>query len=452
MTKIINFLKNLHFKMNTKNKSTRIKPGIIFIFLILLMTRLGVSQIPCTAIDRKTIIERATIHIGNGELIEYGQLYMDQGKIIYVGKNAGSLPDDVIRINAMGAHLYPGFIALNTEVGLEEISQVKATIDKSELGTINPNVRSLIAYNTDSKIIPTLRSNGILYAQSSPTGGTISGQSSVFKMDGWNWEDAVVTSDEGIWLTWPTVNNQRGWWAEQERSNPNDKYKKETDAIVDYFMHAKAYHLGKDSSLLLNHLGYDAMRGLWTENKKLFIRVNEAKGMIQCVQLMESLGIKPVLVGATEAWKITDFLKEKKLNIILQKTHSLPGRTDEDIWQPYKTPKILQDAGILFAISETGFWEQRNLGFQAGHTIGHGLSPEQALTSITLNPAKILNLEHQLGSLEKGKDASMFLSMGDALDMRTQNITHAWIKGCAVDLDDLHKQLYKKYSKKYGLE
>lgn len=435
----------------TKIKNMRSNSIIHFLFLNLLFMQMGFSQNPCTSNFQKTIIEHATIHIGNGELIEDGQLYMDQGKIIYVGKNAGSIPSEVIRIDAKGAHLYPGFIALNTEVGLEEISQVKATIDKSELGSMNPNVRSLIAYNTDSKIIPTLRSNGVLYAQSSPAGGIISGQSSVFKMDGWNWEDAVVTSDEGIWLTWPTINNQRGWWAEPERSNPNDKYKKETDAIVDYFMQAKAYHLGKDSSLLLSHLGYDAMRGLWTENKRLFIRVNEAKGMIQCVQLMESMGIKPVLVGATEAWKITDFLREKKLSIILQKTHSLPGRTDEDIWQPYKTPKILQDAGILFAISESGFWEQRNLGFQAGHTIGYGLTPEQALTSITLNPAKILKLENQLGSLEMGKNASLFMSKGDALDMRTQHITHAWIQGCPIDLDDLHKQLYKKYSKKYGL-
>ncbi|MBK9270969.1 MAG: amidohydrolase family protein [Saprospiraceae bacterium] len=420
------------------------------LWLILACIPPGQSQVPCIPKNQKTIIEQVRIHVGNGQIIEEGNLLIEGQKIAYVGQEpVRSNINDAVRIQAKGMDLYPGFIALNTEVGLEEISQVKATIDKRELGNFNPNIRSMVAYNTDSKIIPTLRSNGVLVVQSTPEGGIVSGQSSVFKLDGWNWEDAVVLADDGIWLNWPQVNQQRGWWAEPERSNPNDKYKKETEAISEYFHKARAYLSGKDSALLQTHLAYESMRALWSGQKKLYVRVNEAKGMIQCVQLMEKLGIKPVLVGAADSWKIVDFLKAKSIAIILQKPHSLPSRTDEDVWQPYKTPKILQDAGILFAISQSGFWEQRNLAFQAGHTIGYGMSEEQALASIALNPAKIIGLDHRMGSIEVGKDASLFISKGKALDMRSQEIIHAWIQGCPVELDDVHKQLYRKYSKKY---
>jgi hypothetical protein len=327
-------------------------------------------------------------------------------------------------------------------VGLEEISQVKATLDIRELGRFNPNLRTLIAYNTDSRVIPTLRSNGLLTAQVAPEGGVISGQSSVFKMDGWNWEDAVVNGDDAIWLNWPQTQNQAGWWAEPERSSPNDQYRSELEAISDYFKRSRAYHEG--------HLGYEAMKGLWTGQKKLFVRVGEARAMMQCVQVFEALGLKPVLFGAADAWKIADFLREKSIAVVLQKTHSLPSRTDEDVWQPYKTPSVLKKAGVLFAISQSGFWEQRNLAFQAGHAVGYGLSKEEALQAIAINPARILGLESSLGSIETGKDATFFISTGDALDMRTQNITRAYIKGAESDLNDMHKQLYRKYQMKYG--
>lgn len=433
-------------------KNNNISIGLIFLLTLVILFIPGISssQVPSFPQKNKSAIVHARIHVGNGDIIEDGTVVFDKGKIVYVGTDAQAHPDAKERLDARGANLYPGFIALGTGVGLEEISQVKATLDIRELGRFNPNLRTLIAYNTDSRVIPTLRSNGLLTAQVAPEGGVISGQSSVFKMDGWNWEDAVVNGDDAIWLNWPQAQNQAGWWAEPERSSPNDQYRSELEAISDYFKRSRAYHEGRDAEKLETHLGYEAMKGLWTGHKKLFVRVGEARAMMQCVQVFEALGLKPVLFGAADAWKIADFLREKSIAVVLQKTHSLPSRTDEDVWQPYKTPSVLKNAGVLFAISQSGFWEQRNLAFQAGHAVGYGLSKEEALQAIAINPARILGLESSLGSIETGKDATFFISTGDALDMRTQNITRAYIKGAESDLNDMHKQLYRKYQMKYG--
>lgn len=412
---------------------------------------LGIAQVPIDfKPDGKTKITNAVIHVGNGTLFNKGTLVFNKGKIVYCGTDSLIHRDSENNINAKGAHIYPGFIALNTSVGLEEISMVKATIDVQEIGSFNPNVRCLTSFNTDSRIIPTLRSNGVLFAQSTPRGGIISGQSSVFKMDGWNWQDAVIRADDGIWLNWPVRHRSNGWWAEPEKSNPNDRYKKEIDEIIEYFKIAKVYYASILEEGQAPHLGFEAMKGLWNKSKKLFIRVNEAKAMIHCVEEFENLGIRPILVGAYESWKIIDFLKSKDIQIVLENTNALPESTDDDIWQNYKNPQILADAGIHFCISQQGFWEIRNLAFQAGHAISKGLDSELAIQALTLNAANILGLADQLGSLEIGKNASFFMSTGDALDMKSQNIFLAFIHGELVDLDDHQKQLYRKFEKKYS--
>ena len=170
------------------------------------------------------------------------------------------------------------------------------------------------------------------------------------------------------------------------------------------------------------------------------------------MQFAEKYGLKPVLVGANEAWRVVDFLKEHQIAIILGQVQSLPTREDDDYDQPYKNPKILQDAGILYCFSINGFWEQRNLHFQAGHALGFGLNYEQAIAGLSLNPAKILGLDHRLGSLEAGKDATFIISDGDVLDMRTSRVSRAFIQGRAIDLDNKQKELYRRFYSKYHPE
>src|SRR5438874_10917860 len=132
--------------------------------------------------------------------------------------------------------------------------------------------------------------------------------------------------------------------------------------------------------------------------------------------------------------------------------HRLPVSQDDDIDMPYKTPYLLQQAGVMYCISdpheETRY---RNLPFNAGTVVAYGLTKEQALQAITLNAAKILGIDNRTGSLEKGKDANIVVSDGDILDMKSSNVIYAFIQGRQISLDNKQKQLYVKYMAKYGL-
>jgi len=156
-------------------------------------------------------------------------------------------------------------------------------------------------------------------------------------------------------------------------------------------------------------------------------------------------------MGASESWRIADILAKKNIPVILSQPHSLPNTEDEDVDQPYKNAAILHKAGVLVAINdEDGQTRGRNLPFNAGTSAAYGLGKEAALSAITLNAAKILGIEKTTGSIEVGKDANLLISKGDILDMRTNQLTHAFIQGRSITLESKHTQLYERYKKKYG--
>ena len=280
-----------------------------------------------------------------------------------------------------------------------------------------------------------------------PLGGQISGQSSVVQLDAWNWEDAAVKTDEGIWLSWPRYYTWTGWWAEPGEIKMNDNYNEQLQTIKYYFIEARAYATAKPSDE--KNLKFEAMKGLFDQSKTLYIRVDFSKAMMEAVNFAKAEGIKVVLVGGNDAWMITDFLKKNDVPLIVSQTHRLPSREDEDIDMPFKLPKILSDAGITFSLMIQDMWQQRNLPFQAGHAVGYGLDYEKAVQAITLNPAKIMGIDKDYGSLEIGKSATLFISKGDVLDMRTSNVEQAFIDGREIDLNNKHKALYEKFKSKY---
>lgn len=395
------------------------------------------------------VLKNVTIHQGNGKVIEKAAIAVKDGKIDAIGAEVNENKYKKV-LDGNGQHIYPGFIALNTQLGLVEVEAVRATRDFREIGRFNPNVRSIIAYNTDSDIIPTIRSNGVMMAQIVPQGGRMSGQSSLVKLEAYNWEDATVAQDNAIHLNWPNRYSFSGWWAAPGPTEENEKYSQDIDDIKLYFDAAMAYTKIKDPET--TNVRFEAMKKLFNKTTKLFVHVDDAKSMIEAHDLLSKYGVKLVYVGAEEAWRITDFLKENDIEVVLGQIHSLPRLEHSDIDQPFKTPAQLYEAGITFAISMDGSWNQRNIMFQAGQTVTYGLPKEQALAAITLNAAKIMGVDDRLGSLEKGKEATFIVSKGDALDMRTSVITDAYINGQQTSLEDKQKELYRKYLDKYGLD
>lgn len=396
-------------------------------------------------------------HIGNGTVIQNSAIATKDGKITLVADattiRIDSKAFDTI-IYIANKHIYPGIICPDNRIGLVEIDAVRATVDFAEVGSFNPNVRALVSYNTDSKVIPTIRANGVLLTQTAPVGGLLSGSSSVMRLDGWNWEDAVYSSDDGIFVNWPRSSFSYGAWYDDEQPLvKNDNKNKDVNAIRDFFKEAKAYaELDKPTPI---NLRYEAVKGLFKGTQTLFIRADRANQIVEGILFAEEAGIKRIVIsGGRQADKVGDFLKQHNVPVIVTRLHSLPDIPESNVDEMYSLPLRLKEKGVLFCLGYEGDMEvmgSRNLPFQAGTAAAYGLSKEDALSSITLNTAKILGIDKTVGSLEVGKDATLFISTGDALDMLGNNVEAAYIDGLPVDLDTHQKASYRKYMKKYGL-
>jgi len=405
------------------------------------------TPVPAPPQEMPVYIVGATAHLGNGLVVENSIVAFENGKITLV-RTPQTLPQVNLSrykvIEAKGKHLYPGFIAPNTQLGLVEIEAVRATVDAGEIGELNPNARSIIAYDSDSEVPPTVRAQGILLAQITPRGGLLSGQSSVVQLDAWNWEDAAYKTDIGLHLNWPNMFSFN--WREGSLSK-NVNYDKQVGTIETYLTEAQAYC--KNDKPAEKNLKLESACALFNGSRKLFLHSDDAKAITAGVLLAKRFGITPVVVGGGDAAIIADFLRENHVPVILGNVHSLPMRDDADVDAPFKLAAQLHQAGVMFCFSMEGFWQQRNLAFQAGHAVGFGLPYEQAVAALTLNTARILGIDATCGSLEEGKDATFFLSEGDALDMRSSKVSLAFINGRQISLDHKQLELYRKFKTKY---
>jgi len=402
---------------------------------------------PAPAQQQPLLISGGTLHAGKGRVVENSAIIVEGGKITFA-EGAATLPrrdfTGFRRIDAKGKHIYPGLIAPATNLGLVDIGAVRATRDYNEVGSINPNVRSIIAYNTDSPVIPTVRSQGVLLAQVVPQGGRVPGMSSVVQLDAWNWEDAAYSTDDGIFINWPALFS----FSRRERSfSKNEDYAKQVEELRQFFKEAQAYAAGPELSRA--NLRFEAIKPLFSGKRRLYIEAREAKEITHAVHFAKEFGLPLVIVDGRDAWMVTELLKENQVPVILRETHSLPSRIDSDVDQPFKTPAMLQEAGVLFCFSMDGYWQQRNLAFQAGQAVGYGLAYEDAIAALTSNAAKILGIDSQAGALEDGKDANLIICEGDLLDVRSSIVEMAFIQGREVDLDNQQKALYRKFKGKY---
>jgi hypothetical protein len=197
---------------------------ILALSLLGMTTVVNAQQTPAPKQTETVSIQGATIHVGNGTVLERGTLVLKNGIIEKIGPEAEIQAEGTV-VDASGKHVYPGFILANSTLGLGEIDAIRATRDYDELGTFLPHVRSLIAYNAESKVVESLRPNGILLAQVTPRGGRISGSSSIVQLDAWNWEDAAVVVDDGVHLNWPsTYKNKYVSFGSVKISGPNEDY------------------------------------------------------------------------------------------------------------------------------------------------------------------------------------------------------------------------------------
>ena len=427
------------------------KKSLYTLLLFCLGLLVQAQQTPAANQTASILIQGATLHIGNGSIIENGMIGIANGKITEIGVNGSQQNSYESTLNANGQHVYPGFIAANSTVGMVEIDAIRPTNDLNEIGTFLPNIRTIIAYNAESKVVESLRPNGILTAQIIPTRGRIAGSSTIVQLDAWNWEDAGIKVDEGMHIYWPRT-YRRGNRAKGEDPLVYDQknYTKRTSELDQYLAEAKTY----DANANKKHLPHAALKGTFNGTQKVYLHAKEKRQILDGISLLKQHGIDNiVLVGGDDAYLITSFLKEHDIPVIVSRPHRLPSTEDEDVKLPFKMAKILLDAGLTITIDVSGRMERmntRNLPFYAGSFAAYGVDKEKAVEMITLSAAKILGVDDQLGSLTVGKDATLFIAKGDALDMRTNQLSHAFIQGRALSLETHQTKLWKRYMEKFS--
>ncbi|KQC33770.1 amidohydrolase [Nonlabens sp. YIK11] len=430
---------------------------LIYIASLLVAATGFAQQAPAPVQKTAVRIMNGTAHLGNGQVIENSVIEFEDGKLTIVGDATTmrlAAPKGEV-IDASGKHIYPGMIAANTTLGLVEVDAVGASDDEREIGTYNPHIRSIIAYNAESKIVETMRPNGILLAQITPRGGRVSGKSSVVHMDAWNWEDAAVRMDDGIHVNWPRSFARSGSWPNFGPIEPAKDYDEQVEELRLFLNKAKAYAKTKNPDNV--DLKLQAMGTAMAGTTNMYVHVSGEKAVIDVLAFAKANNLTNnlVLVGAEGSEKIAKDIAAAGVPVLAARVHSLPSRDDEDYDMPYKFPKLLADAGVLVGLENSGSMERhqvRNVPFYAGTVAGFGLDIEKALMMVTLNPAKILGIDKEYGSLEQGKSATLFISEGNALDMRTNKLTRAFIDGRDVSLDTRQKELYERYMEKYSRE
>ncbi|MEQ8470779.1 MAG: amidohydrolase family protein [Marinoscillum sp.] len=425
------------------------------LYIFGLITMAGAwAQVPAPANTQAEpiAIMNGTAHLGNGEVIENSIITFADGKIQAV-VDATNVRMDLTgykQVDASGKHVYPGLILPMTNLGLEEVSAVRATVDDNETGSINPNVRSAIAYNTDSEIIPTMRFNGIQIAQVAPKGGRIPGTSSIMQLDAWNWEDALYKLDDGVHLNWPSVSFGPRWWRGETERRVNEEYKDQVEEVIELLKDARSYMEAKPAK---SNLKLESMVPVLTGEKQLFVNADRPKEIIEAIQTLKDAGVPSiVLTSASGVWYVKDLIKENNIPVLLTDVHRTPDSNGEDYDMPYKLAAKLHEEGILVGLTymDGSLSSGRNLPFFAGTVVAYGgIDKEEALKMVTSNTAKILRIDEMTGTLEEGKDANIVISEGDILDMSSNIITASFIQGREVKLHAMQQRLYDKFKEKY---
>ncbi|WDI41961.1 amidohydrolase family protein [Bremerella sp. P1] len=403
--------------------------------ILILACLVGVSsasdQIPGAMPKGPVAIVGATIHPVSGPAIKQGVLVFEKGRITAVGDKV-PVPKGAQVIKANGKHVYPGMFEPYSRIGLTEISSVRASNDYRESGSLNPNVKAHVSVDPDGEIIPVTRSNGVLLTMTAPAGGLISGQSAVLQLDGWTYEDMTVLPRAGMIISMDS--------------------QEEKERLAEFFDEARRYNQGQEAkSKILHDARLESMDKVLSGEQPIIIHADRANDITRAITFATEQEVKLVIFGGYDAPQCRELMKKYDIPVIVSAIHRNPRRRDDPYDAAYTLAKRLQDAGIRFCISgyeRSNAWNVRNLPYHAATAVAFGLSKEEAMRAITLSPAEILGVADKVGSLEKGKDATLILCDGDPLEAATQ-IQSAWIAGKPVDLSNKQTMLYEKYQQKY---
>ena len=364
-------------------------------------------------------------------------------RIVQIG--AGVTAADAKVIDATGKFIYPGMIDANTGIGLQEIGGIPTMSLRSEMGEFNPHMRALVALNVESELLGVTRMNGVTSVVTSPTGGAISGQAALINTAGWTWEDLSVVRTAGMMFNLPGAGGGgRGGGGGGGRGGAPAQNSANAMAELESFMTAsKEYHERRTAGSAKLDLIYEAMRPLFRREIPAIIPAASDTSIRRAIEFGDKWGLRVVIQGGNQAWRVRTLLAQKNVPVILGGLQAAPNGTGpyDEI---YAQPGLLYEAGVKFAFSTGGGANARHVPFHASLAVAYGLPVEGALKALTIWPAEMFGADKEIGSIAQGKLANLFITTGDALDLRTQ-VTDVFIKGRLLPDDDRHTRLYLKY-------
>lgn len=439
-----------------------LKLGLSLGILCLLRPALAADAVPPRPQRTPLLVTNASFHTVSGPVIANGRMLVEGGRIVAIAGPGETLPaasSTPQLLDLGGRHVYPGFVAANTALGLVEVSSVRATVDLAEAGALNPNARALVAVNADSELLPVARSNGVLAALAVPEasrGGGIAGTSALLQMDGWTWEDMAVEGAVALHVVLPSLRLNADLLrppldvlAEELRKAAAARLRE----IDEAFDAAAAYRRARaaDPNLPLDSR-WQAMLPVLDGTRPVFVHAQELAQIRHALALAERHALKLVIVGGADAWRMAELLRARQVPVIIASVHGLPLRRDDDVDARYGLAAKLAQAGVRYCIARAGgsfaAAHERNLPYEAASAAAHGLPRDEALKAITLYPAQILGVADRLGTLAPGRLASFIVTDGDPLETATQ-VQRIFIQGREVEVGNRQTRLQDKYRQKY---
>ena len=403
------------------------------------------------------LLEGGTVHSMVGEPTVASILVVD-GEIRAVGQ-ALEAPAEARRLDVSGLHVYPGLFDAFSTLGLVEVDSVPATVDTSELGSYNPHLTATTAVHPASEVLPVTRESGITHAVTAPSGGAgIPGRAAVIHLDGWTVEDMAVDPSVAMVLQWPAIRTRSFDFATfTVRETPFGEAKKEAqkqqDELRDWIdaarHYAQAQKAGSERLQVDHKLAH--LAAVLDGGLPVIVAASTQRDIEAAVKFADAQGLRMVLAGGRDAWKVADLLAKHEVPVILGRPQSSPAEEDDPYDRPFKTASVLAEAGVKIAFGSAaggGFGPggphgARTLPWEAATAVAYGLSAEEALKALTLYPAQMLGLGDKLGSVEVGKVANLIVTDGDPLEITTQ-VRHLIIDGRESDTDNRHRRLYEE--------
>jgi imidazolonepropionase-like amidohydrolase len=431
--------------------------AIMGTFALPCATAWGGPEVPGKKEEQAILIRGVTVHTISGDIIADGAVTIIDGKIGSVGTTDEiAVPTDARVIefdDDQPHHLYPGLIDADTALGLVEIEAVRATKDTTETGELNPNAKALTAFNPDSELIPVARAEGVLIGLVVPRGRLLRGQSALMMLDGWTGDDMALEPAAGMHLSWPSPVRGRSWENDDSTDERRKRHRERLEKIGEFFEQAKIYRTARaDESVHAKYdPRFDSLVPVIAGEQRLFVHANDVRQIEEAIAFAVEHDLKIVIVGGYDAELCAELLIQHEVPVIVTGTHRLPRNRHAAYDEPFTLPARLKAAGVTYCLSGYDRFSAagvRNLTQHAGTAAAFGLEPEEAVRAITLAAAEVLGVADRIGSIEKGKDATLIIADGDVLEIHA-NISHAFIQGRAVDLDNRHKRLYRKYQQKY---